>query len=829
MTENEDLLDALLSAASEELENCSSKNEKYLRDTDIFQCDSNLPETADLKVANKSVVHSGDTDSSDEESNRNYENQKYNECGKDVKNLLSTGHSSFSGNSNRHRSSDWKKKPGSSHSPTLSKITSIESCKPDVYSDPIFGLRIVNPLISSMVLQERMAGREAVSLARLSRHVQFKGQDSDWVIAGIVVNKSSVKTSQKGNQYSIWTLSDLKDDIKTVVLFLFGSAHNQLWKTVVGTVIGVLNPNVLDRREGSKDEASLSVDNAQRVMIMGQSKDFGTCRSMKKNGEKCTAIVNKSRCEFCLYHIKQEYQKCSKRSELQANFSGGGLTALRNKVLGKNEVFYAGKSYMAIPSKKSKKLELKDTNRLESLNGIHLNSNNIVKAKTKSLSKKKQNAARLEVSHAQRLRDLDLLKKLGVVPDMESKTNFSGIRSSDITLEESKSTAISVINKLKAKKTELKSNPPKEDFKNGPEEQISELTRKKDSIPLNNMETSKFPLEKNLNSNNKSEREIVKHSEISKKLHDKKSTPDKETMGKTPDSINKTPGSNSNFDSPKSNRPLFKTNENENSPGLMSPINFSSKINGSSMDTPRSISLTFPSLSRPGSDNFIDLNKQITPRPMSRAKQNAIKLIQKNGPIKKADPNNIKGTGTKRLIEDGFEINPAKKSKLVESGLISDRFKKMMAATSSHMDLLEARDDEEKEKYFNKLEAKERMEEKMTSTYKLACKAVRCLICKYTSFSASDLCKSEKHPLKVFDAMKRFFKCGNCGNRTVSLEIIPTRPCTNCGSGKWERTGMMKEKVVVAAHSLSIRGGEQKYMNSVATDANINLLVPDAD
>lgn len=68
--------------------------------------------------------------------------------------------------------------------------------------------------------------------------------------------------------------------------------------------------------------------------------------SRKKNGGRCTVFVNKNTCEFCVYHLKQEYQKCSKRTELNSfgrnglmNSSGrSGIINIRNKVLGKNEV-----------------------------------------------------------------------------------------------------------------------------------------------------------------------------------------------------------------------------------------------------------------------------------------------------------------------------------------------------------------------------------------------------------------------------------------------------------------------------------------------------------
>ena len=49
----------------------------------------------------------------------------------------------------------------------------------------------------------------------------------------------------KGKQFSIWTLSDLEDCDRTVKFFLFGEVHKQLWKTQYGTVVGILNANIM--------------------------------------------------------------------------------------------------------------------------------------------------------------------------------------------------------------------------------------------------------------------------------------------------------------------------------------------------------------------------------------------------------------------------------------------------------------------------------------------------------------------------------------------------------------------------------------------------------
>lgn len=147
-----------------------------------------------------------------------------------------------------------------------------------------------------------------------------------------------------------------------------------------------------------------------------------------------------------------------------------------------------------------------------------------------------------------------------------------------------------------------------------------------------------------------------------------------------------------------------------------------------------------------------------------------------------------------------------------------------MNATSRHENLVEIAEDIERQDYFNKMEKKEQHEEKMLTTYKVPCKAVVCLKvsasyflfclvqelnlpylyehtesslslifqCKYKWFSASDLCRAEGHPIKVIDTVKRYFKCNNCTNRTVSLEVVPLISCKQCGSSKWSRAGMIK-------------------------------------
>lgn len=245
----EDLLADLLAVAEEELSNCKETNK--LVDVDLFSKQSDDP-TAQAAPPKNSLVHEGETDSSDDEQNKYYENQKYNQYGKDVKFLLESP-ATTSRTQSPARLSTWKSTttPAKTLQPQKTPLTE----KSDVYTDPVFGIRIIKPLISSTVLQERMVGRQAVPMSTIKKFVTKEKIEVDWVVAGVIVHKL-IKTASSGKQYCIWTLCDLHTDLKTVGLFLFGSAYKEFWKSSVGTVVGVLNPTVFENKAGSKDEVS---------------------------------------------------------------------------------------------------------------------------------------------------------------------------------------------------------------------------------------------------------------------------------------------------------------------------------------------------------------------------------------------------------------------------------------------------------------------------------------------------------------------------------------------------------------------------------------------
>lgn len=252
---DQDLLSELLAAAEEDLNKPDKTNQ--LIDVNLFEKENDepIPSTSTpqkSKSAKNSLVHEGETDSSDDEQNKYYENQKYNQYGKDVKFLLESSETTRNAEPPNNNNTTWKATPTQTK-PLQSSRTPTEKC--DVYTDPVFGIRIIKPLISSMVLQERMIGREAVHMSKIKKFIAKEKIDVDWVVAGVIVNKL-IKTASNGKQYCLWTLSDLHNDLQTVSVFLFGNAYKEFWKSSIGTVVGILNPDVFESKAGNKDEVS---------------------------------------------------------------------------------------------------------------------------------------------------------------------------------------------------------------------------------------------------------------------------------------------------------------------------------------------------------------------------------------------------------------------------------------------------------------------------------------------------------------------------------------------------------------------------------------------
>ncbi|XP_062374631.1 protein MCM10 homolog [Sardina pilchardus] len=245
---------------------------------------------------------------------------------------------------------------GSTKPPARQGTPRPTSTTQDVPVEKFSGLRIRKPRISSIDIEHKMSGRKLIQLSQLPDKIARDNlEDSDWVTFAVLVNKMTPQSKNNGKTFSIWKLNDLQNLEVYISFFLFGNVHTELWKTDTGTVIGILNPNQLKNKEGSNsNEVTLTIDHPQKVLILGEALDFGTCKAMKKNGDPCTQLVNMYKCQYCQYHVQAQYKKLSsKRAELQSSFTGTtpkgrgrGKGSLREKLC-QSDFHYAGMSSLA--------------------------------------------------------------------------------------------------------------------------------------------------------------------------------------------------------------------------------------------------------------------------------------------------------------------------------------------------------------------------------------------------------------------------------------------------------------------------------------------------
>ena len=166
-----------------------------------------------------------------------------------------------------------------------------------------------------IIFDSYMQGRNVVRIEKL----RSGSPSGDWVTIGVVTSKTT-KMSSQGKSYTIWRLSNLTRD-GSILLFLFGGAHHAFWKEFEGEIVAILNPQLSENRERKDDDTpAYSISNEAQIKKMGKSRDYGTCASLRLDGQRCNNVVNLKVTKFCDCHIHIENKKANaKRANLQAS------------------------------------------------------------------------------------------------------------------------------------------------------------------------------------------------------------------------------------------------------------------------------------------------------------------------------------------------------------------------------------------------------------------------------------------------------------------------------------------------------------------------------
>lgn len=227
-----------------------------------------------------------------------------------------------------------KNDPQSPRMPSRSSNSRNEQC---IYS----GFNMSRRLIAPELLGSELHDKTLLSISDLLAQVkapnyELPDADEDIVVFGIVAQKSEPRpvrpgpgdhsqkiptdTKRIGNnpKFMALKLVDLKWELD---LLLFDSGFDSYWKLSVGHVIAILNPIVMKPRTHMLDTGrfSLKVTSSEDTIIeIGTATNLGFCKSIKKDGTKCSQWINTNKTEYCDYHVNMQVER-SKTSRMEVN------------------------------------------------------------------------------------------------------------------------------------------------------------------------------------------------------------------------------------------------------------------------------------------------------------------------------------------------------------------------------------------------------------------------------------------------------------------------------------------------------------------------------
>lgn len=202
------------------------------------------------------------------------------------------------------------------------------------------GLHLKSRDMQHNVVTRTLEGKTIITIPQLLKTVKAPEYDppdmeNDYVIMGVIASKSAPLTPKNAvrerssgketdahqtNKFMVVRLTDLKWELD---LFLFDTGFSQFWKLTVGTLIAILNPEIMPPRDRATGKFSLKLTSSDdTVLEIGTARDLDFCHAMRKDGKECGQWIDGRKTEFCDFHIELQVEK-SKRSRMEVNTMAG--------------------------------------------------------------------------------------------------------------------------------------------------------------------------------------------------------------------------------------------------------------------------------------------------------------------------------------------------------------------------------------------------------------------------------------------------------------------------------------------------------------------------
>ncbi|TIA90926.1 hypothetical protein E3P99_01285 [Wallemia hederae] len=130
-----------------------------------------------------------------------------------------------------------------------------------------------------------------------------------------------------------------RDDDDGEMLYRGGSggAFEKFWKMRQGSVVALLNPNILKPHQGRGNILGVTVVNADSICVIGHSTDYGHCEAQKQNGERCSKWIDKRRGKVCDVHLQVGVERTrNSRPEFSSGTMGMGMSAKKDRFRSNN-------------------------------------------------------------------------------------------------------------------------------------------------------------------------------------------------------------------------------------------------------------------------------------------------------------------------------------------------------------------------------------------------------------------------------------------------------------------------------------------------------------
>ncbi|KAF2727685.1 hypothetical protein EJ04DRAFT_529246 [Polyplosphaeria fusca] len=203
------------------------------------------------------------------------------------------------------------------------------------------GLHLKTRDMQHTTLTRTLDGKTVFTLPQLLKVVKAPEYDppdmeNDFVVMGVIASKSeplNTKSNARDNstnrsdqnvnqsgKFMVIRLTDLKWEVD---LYLFDTGFTQFWKLPIGTLVAILNPEIMRPRERDSGKFSLKLASSDDTILeVGMARDLDFCHAIRKDGKQCSAWVDSRKTEYCDFHIEIQVEK-AKRGRMEVNTMTG--------------------------------------------------------------------------------------------------------------------------------------------------------------------------------------------------------------------------------------------------------------------------------------------------------------------------------------------------------------------------------------------------------------------------------------------------------------------------------------------------------------------------